>query len=134
MAIWQIPIRLVSAQGGKVLFEKLVGTTELAVILPEEKSWSEKIKQYGSLESTCLEFYCDEGAVEEISARLDLRSITKQQVEGICAFAAANGLEILYVGKVYAPCWESFRMIVEASDAHRFLADPEGFLRALKKE
>ena len=134
MAIWQVPIRFAFAQGGEVLWAKLAGTAELSAILPEEKSWSQKIKQYGRLDSTCLEFYCDEGVVEEISARLDLRSITKQQVEGICAFAAANGLEILCEGKTYAPCRESFRMIVEDSDAHRFLADPEGFLSALKKE
>ena len=133
MAIWQIPIRLVSAQGGGVCFEKLAGTTELATILPEEKSWCEKIKQYGALDSTCVELYCSENIIEEISARIDLRNITKQQMEGICTFAAANGMWLVCGVQAYTPCVESFREIVAQSDAHRFLTDPQGFLDALDK-
>lgn len=133
MAIWQIPIKLVSAQGDVIALKKLTGTAELAAVLPEEKSWCSHILQYGNLEETCVELWHEDGAVEEISVRIDLRSISKQQLESVCTFAAANGMQLVCGDQVYTPCVESFREIVAQSDAHRFLTDPQGFLDALDK-
>ncbi len=134
MAVWQIPIKLISARECAIDWKNLIETEALPATLPEEKSWCGHIKQYGALDSTCVEIFCAEDTVEEISARIDLRNATKEQLESICAFAAANGLCIVHKNKRYVPRLESFRIIIEESDAYRFLADPRTFLDALNKE
>lgn len=86
MAIWQLAIRL---KCGKKKAESL-DFRRFAELFPEEKSWCSGARQFGSIESTCLELF----AGEEPSLRLDLRSLTREQLNGIVAFATENGLKL----------------------------------------
>lgn len=57
MAVWQIPIKLISARECAIDWKNLIKTEALSATLPEEKSWCGHIKQYGALDSTCVEVF-----------------------------------------------------------------------------
>jgi len=130
MAIWQVSVFLVKK-------EKIYSCSEINLwnmldelikIFPEEKSWCDSIRQFGKLDSTCMEIDVED---EEILLRIDLRNITKEQLEIIMRFADSNGLKIKYENKVEEPTLSNFVNIFKASDAHRFLDNPEGYLKAI---
>ena len=123
MAIWQLAIRL---KCGKKKAESL-DFRRFAELFPEEKSWCSGARQFGSIESTCLELF----AGEEPRLRLDLRSLTREQLNGIVAFATENGLKLKQKGKLYEPSYESFTTLIKVSDAYRFVSSPEKFFGGL---
>ena len=88
MAIWQVPIFLVKEETMLKCSEKyfVESLEKIKKILPEEKSWSESIKQFGNIDSTCLELFYDDLGEDEIKLRLDLRSITKEHLDAIIEF------------------------------------------------
>ena len=126
MAVWQFVIQL---KCGKKKAKSL-DFRHFAELFPEEKSWHSGTRQFGSLDSTCLELF----AGEELSLRLDLRSLTREQLEGIVAFAAENGLKLKHKGKLYEPSYESFAALIKASDAYRFVSSPEEFFEGLEQQ
>ena len=132
MAIWQVPIFLVKKENMLKCSEKhfVESLDKIKKILLEEKSWSKSIKQFGSIDSTCLEIsYNDE---DEIILRLDLRSITKEHLETIIEFANENELDLSYENELYEATLTRFKEIIEKSVAYRFVNNPGGFLGDLK--
>ena len=130
MAIWQVSMLLIKKENipsclGENLWNSL---NELIAFFPEEKSWCKSIRQFGKLDSTCMEIDLEE---EEILLRIDLRNITQKQLEVIIRFADANELKIKYKNRVEDPTLSNFIDIFKLSDARRFINDPEGYLMQL---
>ena len=131
MAIWQVPITFIPQKcdenSNAVLLNSL---NELSAVLPEEKSWCSSIRQYGSIDSTCLEIFFENGA-PEVSLRIDMRSVTEKELSAIADFAGENGYKAKCADEVFAPTLENFIRIISESDANRFVNDPCGFLGEL---
>lgn len=130
MAIWQVSVFLVKKEkkynsSGINLWNTL---DELIEIFPEEKSWCDSIRQFGRLDSTCMEIDIED---EEILLRIDLRNITKEQLEIIIRFADSNGLKIKHENKVEEPTFRNLINIFKTSDAYRFLNNPERYLKSI---
>lgn len=134
MAIWQVTIHLINKKGAlNFLTENFRNSlNELELFLPEEKSWCKSIKQYGKLDSTCMEFYVEDDILEdEVMLRIDLRSITELLLEKISHFSIVNEMIIKYGDEELIPTVENFVRIIRQSDAKRFLENPEKYLRTL---
>lgn len=128
MAIWQVALYLTSKKHIDIsnpAFESSL--KKLEMFFTETKSWCKNIKQYGELDSTCIEIDID--SCDDISVRIDLRSISKNQLTAILDFALDNDLCIKYNDNIYETCMESFVSIFRESDANKFLLCPEKFLK-----
>ena len=133
MAIWQVALNLVK-KDDCIDFSSPAFISSLKTIddfFPATKSWCETIMQYGRLDSTCLELDTDDN--EAISLRVDLRSITKDQLQTLCNFAKGNDLFIKYNDTIYECSFNTFLSIFKESNANRFLLDPEAFLNEINE-
>ncbi len=128
MAIWQVALHYVK-NGNHIDFSSPVFVSSLKKLeefFPETKSWCKTIRQYGELDSTCIEFNIDYS--DEISIRIDLRSISKNQLQELLNFAIYNGLSIKYNDTLYEASMDTLINIFRESNANKFLLDPEKFL------
>ena len=133
MAIWQVALNLVK-KDDYIDFSSPTFESSLKIIddiFPATKSWCKTIMQYGSLDSTCLEIDTDDN--EAISLRVDLRSISKDQLQTLCSFAKENDLFIKYNDTIYECSFDIFLSIFKESNANRFLLDPEAFLNEINE-
>lgn len=46
--------------------------------LEKQTSWTKDIVQYGNEDETCIQFLYENGSLEEVNCRLDLRSLSKK--------------------------------------------------------
>ena len=79
MAIWQVSLELITdttLSFSEPTFSESV--QKLAEVFPEEKSWCAFIKQYGNIDSTCIEISLKDSVVENISLRLGLLNLSRQ--------------------------------------------------------
>lgn len=105
---------------------------ELSVSFPEEKSWCLSMKQFGKIDSTCLEIsFNDDFVVEEILLRIDLRCISEFELQKICDFAHANFLKVEFQGSLCDATIKNFMNILKKSNASRFIRNPEGYFREI---
>lgn len=127
MAIWQVSIVLIKTEKSFSGMENNQWNSldELIAYFPEEKSWCSSTRQFGKLDSTCLEIDLE---TEEILLRIDLKSITRDQLETIIRFTDSNELKIKYKNKIENPTFDIFISILKESAAYRFINDPEIFL------
>ena len=51
--------------------------------LEKTPNWTEDIVQYGKADETCIQFLYEDEALEEISCRFDLRSLSKKMLKKI---------------------------------------------------
>lgn len=106
---------------------------ELEKCLPPVKSWSSDIDQFGSLEESCIEIFYESGNISEISIRLDLRHLEKDQLEFLLACSSKFDL-VIYDhengGRINS--MNSFGSRIRSSSAYSFVKDPLKFLDALK--
>lgn len=68
---------------------------ELSKALSHNKSWSDDIKLFGTMEETCVELFYEDAILQDISIRLDLRSLTLDLLESVTNFAKSNDAVIL---------------------------------------
>lgn len=93
MAIWQFECYIVPKKNADnndklemedaIFWGKQDTSIETINFLDKQKSWSTKISQYGKDDETCIEFLYENGVLEEISCRFDLRSLSKKLLEQI---------------------------------------------------
>ena len=136
MAIWQVAFHLCKENENIQLTDPQFCESLKAVEkeFPIEKSWSKYIRQYGNLESTCIEIGTEDVYTDEISVRLDIRTVSKEQVQLICDFANKNGLLMCYKDKTFVADFETVKNILGHSDAKRSLIDPAGFFAELEQK
>ena len=130
MAIWQVSVFLVKKEkkNNSLGIELWNEIDKLNETFPEEKSWCDSIKQFGKLDSTCMEIDTED---EEILLRIDLRNITKEQLEIIIQFAKSNDLKIRHENKIEELSISNLINIFKTSDAYRFLNNPERYLESI---
>lgn len=130
MAVWQVSFFLVKDKGviDFTYSDFVTSLKSIESVFPEEKSWCKTIKQYGELDSTCLEIDTEDGS---ISVRIDLRSITKEELQILCDFIKENHFLIKYNEAVYEGSIDSFLEIFRVSDANRFLSAPVAYLEEI---
>lgn len=135
MAIWQVHLYLINPNGKIHLSSNtfIDSLKKFEKEFPEEKSWCESIKQYGSLDSTCMEIYFDENSADEISLRIDVRSITEYQLQVIIKFNESNGFIIRHDDMFYDSSINNLVAIIKGSKAVRFIMNPQGFLEKLSE-
>jgi hypothetical protein len=133
MAIWQVSISLISDP--KINYHDDVFVNALAVFsrtFPQVKSWSERNLQFGNLDSTCLEiFKTDEEIYDDISLRIDLRTLNMLELNEIYRFVQINGFELKCDRMVYKPTMKNLLYIIKNSNAYRFAKNPLNFLDEL---
>ncbi len=131
MAIWQVALHYIK-NGNHIDYSAsafISSSKNLEEFFPETKSWCKTIRQYGELDSTCIEIDIDNG--DEISIRIDLRNISKNQLQVLLNFAIHNDLFIKYNDALYDPCMDTFITIFRESEANKFIKNPENFLKEL---
>lgn len=129
MAIWQVCIKVGFIEKTKQ-YNSIFTETLYRIIdfLPEEKSWCPNIKQFGSLESTCLEIYVNDNIIETIDLRIDLRNIKIEHLIVFCDFFSVNDYYLIYKDVIYKATLKNLLIILKDSFAYSFLKEPEKFL------
>lgn len=105
---------------------------EIEKVLKRTKSWSEDIVQLGEMSETVIELFYSEDMIEEVTCRLDLRSIDTRILDSILNFININNLSIIVGKKVYVDTKrESFIEAIKESDAYKFIKNPQNFLEEM---
>ena len=108
-------------------------TSILTSELPATVSWNEEDKLFGDLDATCVEIVFYHSAIDEISVRLDIRSLFQKQLNAIIEFARFNNLQILYNEKTIPATADNVCTMIRQCDALRFLKNPQQFLKELSE-
>ena len=110
MALWQFNCYIVPKQ--KVVIEEKLDDENILSwnmcniilekidFLEKQVSWTEDIVQYGKDNETCIQFLYEDGLVEEISCRFDLRSLSKKMLEQILDYINKIEGMIFYEGNI----------------------------------
>ena len=99
MSIWQFHFQLIPIREeyfSPSILSDCNSTEILSKEFPREKSWSENWCLFGNIDETCVKIYRKNSVIEDISVRIDMRSITKSQLSCIIEFATVNQLQMLY--------------------------------------
>lgn len=105
--------------------------TEKIDFLEKQKSWSEKISQYGKEDETCIEFLYEKGILMEINCRLDLRSLSKKMLEKILDYVQKIDGMIFYENKIYYPNIDEIVEIMKKSKANKFCKSSRNYFEEL---
>ena len=130
MAIWQCTLFLVPLKKEINCFDNDFEKSleKIKSILPEKKSWCKDIKQYGNLDSSCLEICTNGDVIDDISLRIDLRNITPNDLKLICEFAKTNNLLFESNNKLFDSNLQNLISILKSSTANRFLTNSKEYL------
>ena len=134
MAVWQLHFRLIPINGKKYDQNILLSDASTSILtaeLPVTASWNEEDKLFGDLDTTCVEIVFYHSAIDEISVRLDIRSLFQKQLNAIIEFARFNNLQILYNEKTIPATADNVCTMIRQCDALRFLKNPQQFLTEL---
>ena len=155
MAIWQFDIALIPAAaleanpeiiddsvseagletGAWWSYAKLPAELEgvLDAVLPIGKSWSADLEMRGTEDGDRIDVYRNDGAIESIEIRIDVRELDSAFLEHVCeltrrlrcklyAFESREALE---------PDLFTLSQAIRRSNAARFVSDPERFFAEL---
>lgn len=106
---------------------------ELSQVLNPTKSWSDSIKQFGSIEGTCIKLLFEENILNEVSVRLNLKENTIEDLKIIIRFAEANNAMIItQKGILIKPSINSMIEEIKKSKAYSFAKNPTKFFSSLE--
>ncbi len=143
MAIWQFKFIIIpkGRQKEAYLEEQLIswqgieistGAIEkLSKILPKKKSWAKDIEQYGSIDSTCIEFLYEDNHIVEMNGRLDLRNLSKVMLTEIVAYINMIEGDILYQNKIYKAQLDIIIELLKSSQEAKFCSNPKEYFKIL---
>ncbi len=96
MALWQFDFYIVTRErclvvedlgNEDILSWKQANISSIEIdFLEKETSWTKDIVQYGKTGETCIQFLYEDEDLEEISCRLDLRSLSKKILKEILEY------------------------------------------------
>lgn len=146
MAIWQFDCMIIPSKNinmdvdsdnvlswrGETLSTNFIES--LNVLLPSNEGWSSDILLYGKDDETCIKLLCEEGEIEEISMRLDLRSLGKEGFGKILNLIDDINGEILYDKRIYKPKSQTFLELIRTSSAAKFCENPQRYFEELGTE
>ena len=139
MAIWQFECNIVPRRDHteNLTQEEVLSWREVSPpvcqidFIEQEKSWASNVIQYGKADETCLEFVFEDGALEEIECRLDLRNLTKVTLTKLLDYVEENDAMFWVDGEIYPPKTETMVELMKQSEANLFCRNPKEYL--LKK-
>jgi hypothetical protein len=154
MAIWQydvhllpaaaavqhygaMPVHISDAEFDKVSLWKghpdSVPTDEtLAKLLPGLASWNDQVKRWGFEDGNRIDVLSGGDGLDDILVRFDVRNISANFVVELLKMARELRLVVrLPCGSLIPPSPRRLLESIKASDAYKFVADPDAFLRTL---
>lgn len=141
MAIWQFDCYIIPKRNvvvnTKLDYESILswGKTNTSIekidFLEKQKSWSNKISQYGKEDETCIEFFYENGILKEIYCRLDLRSLSKEMLKNILDYVDVINGVIFYENKMYYPKIDEIIELMKKSAANRFCKNPRNYFEEI---
>lgn len=141
MALWQFDFYIVprercviveNLESKDILSWKQNSISLIEIDFLEKKpSWTEDIVQYGKADETCIQFLYEDEALEEISCRFDLRSLSKKMLEKILDYIEKINGMVFYEGKIYAPKINEIIELMKNSKANKFCQNPVNFIEQL---
>jgi len=140
MAVWQFYFQLLPVEGENLSLRILDNCNSVDIFreeLPQKQSWSKNIRLFGHDDKTCVEVFVCNAVIEKVLVRIDLRSITRKQLECIVKFAAVNHLRMSYNdGKsgneiITGVTLENILSAVQASAAYAFVRNPHDFINSI---
>lgn len=123
--------QLICWKGIEITGDSIIKLNEL---LPKEKGWSDDIHQYGNSNSTCIEISYEDGDIDEISCRLDLRSLSKVLLSKIVEYIKEIKGEVLYKGDIYEANMETLLDLMRNSEEAKFCKDPKDYFAQMDKK
>lgn len=102
---------------------------------PRGKTWSPQLDVFGDLDGNCVAIWRADGAGVEVTARIDLRVVSREVVAVVLDFA--RELDCWFVTearRVISPDFNELRSAICCSQAYSFLKDPGAFLDELGKK
>ena len=118
MALWQFHCYIIPRENRNLnekscdedilSWKKHIIPTARIDFLEKQTGWTEDIVQYGKDDETCIQFLYEEGLLEEISCRLDLRSLSIKMLEQVMEYINKIEGMILYENKI-SDCRQSPR-------------------------
>jgi len=138
MALWQFDCYLVPKQNiemcelsdkDEILSWNARSIASINIdFLEKQESWAQDIVQYGKDNETCIRLLYENGFVQEISCRFDLRSLSKKLLVRILNFFIKMEGMILYKGKIYPPDRNEVIELMKSSKANKFCQNPIRYL------
>lgn len=101
--------------------------------LQREKSWSANIVQYGKMDEICIEFIYQEDKLEEINCRLDLRTLSKNDLIQIIKYVQDIKACFLVENKVYLPRLEIMIEVMKQSRANQYCKNPLNYFLSINQ-
>lgn len=158
MAIWQVPIEFVPAQWveennynidllyGEEGFDtslawlKFQPTEDYAnlfsSILPKAESWSEDLELWGESPVHDISVWHEEGVIEGVGFRLDLREDFRELAKQLLAAAETLDCYLFVPGQkvVFKPDMVALIQYIRQSNAAKFVMDPHDYLDEVSKK
>lgn len=131
MAIWQFQCNIIPLRGNinALNFDEIISWQNNITFLERKKSWSENIIQYGNIDETCIEFIYGKGALEEINCRLDLRTLSKENLIQILEYIQNIGACFIVENKIYSPDLEKIIPVIKQSKAYQYCKNPLEYIK-----
>lgn len=132
MAIWQFQCNIIPSRENidKLSCDEIISWEGLPCpmidinFLERETSWSTNIIQYGKIDETCIEFIYQEEKLMEICCRLDLRTLSKNDLVQIIKYVRDIKACFLVENKVYLPMLEIMIKVMKESRANQYCKNP----------
>lgn len=139
LAVWQFHCYIISLKkiSDKLCHDKMISWKDIEnpLINPDflerQKSWSTDIVQYGNIDRTCIEFIYDKDKLEEISCRLDLRTLTRHDLIQIVEYVQSIGACFLVNDRVYLPELEIMVPLIKRSNANLYCKSPPEYFKSI---
>lgn len=136
MAIWQFQCNIIPARlnvdgvsrDEMISWKGVSKPPHELKFLKQEESWSKDIIQYGKSDETCIEFMYIDNILDEVSCRLDLRSLTKTNLISLIEYVQEIGAMFLVGDKIYSPQIEDMLEIMKKSRANQFCKNPVEYI------
>lgn len=102
---------------------------QISLFLPEGNSWNAQTKVWGKTDETEISVHYENNKVDEVTIKLDLRSITSPLVEKICQTAQmCNCLMLTENLKIIRPDKRLLVESIKTSNGFSFVSNPEAYL------
>lgn len=143
MAIWQFDFYIAKEERFKKCndFNEIISwkdytiddkvISELSNTFARGVSWSKKVELFGNNDETCIKIAYENKQLSEISFRLDLRNITREELSAIMQFINGVGGGIVVEDKFYKPTHKNMSMLIKKSPAYSFCENPKKFFDSL---
>lgn len=132
MAVWQFQCNIIPSRENvdELSYDEIISWKGISCpiisidFLKRQKSWSTDIVQYGKIDETCIEFIYQKDKLEEISCRMDLRTLSKNELIQIVKYVQDIKAWFLVENEIYLPKLEIMIGIMKKSRANQYCKSP----------